>query len=173
MNTSKFYSVVDLDNSLQTNDKIIVTEKIEGIFTSIGYDGNNILNDYKHSNIIFDKLKRIYQIFKKNCYINGYFFGNSLSNDFHYNTNLDFLTYSITIDDKFLTNAEFLNICDNLNIKPISVLYKGKFDIDIINSLINGKTTINKASHKKRGIILESPNSIYINNTKCLFQLQG
>jgi RNA ligase (TIGR02306 family) len=84
----------------------------------------------------------------------GEIYGNGVQSlDYDLRTQ-EFSVFDIFVNGKFLDVDKLYSLCEKYSVRTVPVLYEGPFDMDLIISLSEGKSSI--ASHIREGVVVRS-----------------
>jgi hypothetical protein len=70
------------------------------------------------------------------------------------------VTFDISVDGKYLSYDELVSLCEQFGLRTAPVLYRGPFDREKLNDLVNGakkgvKTTLGDGAHIMEGVVIK------------------
>lgn len=148
-------------NLLEPGEEVVITEKIHGTNCRMGKIGGEYMaGSHKVQRKsgeglywqFFDAVKPLLDTVGNNVIIFGEIFGPGVQ-DLDYGLSVkSFQAFDIMVDGKYMDYPLFKSLCENHNVKTVPELYKGPFDMEIVEKCTYGRTTFKgvKAKFKDR-----------------------
>lgn len=93
---------------------------------------------------------------KKNIIVYGEVFGSNIQDLKYGRAEPDYVIFDISVDDVYQDWSYLRSMCTMFNIPTVPELYRGKFNMDKIKSLVSGNTFLmDKDAHMREGIVIK------------------
>ena len=163
-------------------EEVIISEKINGTNSRVGYVAGELMIGTKsirrkvpnieeyatgtysyplslpEVNALLDELKMSNNI----VILFGEIYGSKIVGGFNYGQNrlvgyrvFDIYRSNGVGDSGYLDYDDFCHLCSKYGIEQAPILYRGEYDIDVVKSLSNGRTTFDKAHHIREGVVVK------------------